>query len=94
MGFPVDYTANCLPKGQQKGPGYVDVRHTLVGNSWHVPVIGWLLKELFAPLVLTPLKSLADVIPTAPRRDTQLQSYSVDPNDPHFTWQGLDQEAC
>lgn len=28
-GFPVDYTANCLPKGQQKGPGYVDVRHTL-----------------------------------------------------------------
>ena len=85
MGFPVDYTANCLPKGQQKGPGYVDVRHTLVGNSWHVPVIAWLLKELFAPLVLTPLKSLADVIQaTAPGRDTQLQSYSV---DPHFSCQ-------
>ena len=47
-----------------------------MGNSCHVPVIAWLLKEFFAPLGLTPLKSLADVIQaTAPGRDTQLQSY-------------------
>ena len=52
MGFPVGYTAPCLPKSKQKGTEYSDVRHTLIGNSWHVPVVAWLLKESFAPLGL------------------------------------------
>ena len=55
MGFPLDYTASCLPKGQQKGDAYADLRHTLIGNSWHVSVITWLMKELFHPLGLTSL---------------------------------------
>eukprot|EP00435_Cladocopium_sp_Y103_P032749 s505_g8.t1 len=62
MGFPVDYTLACLPKGQQKGEAYLDTRHTLVGNSWNVTVITWLMKELFLPLGLTPLQSLGEVV--------------------------------
>ena len=76
MGFPVDYTAACAPKGQQKGDGYSDIRHTLVGNSWHVTVITWLMKELFGPLGLTNLASLGDVVQaTSPGRDSSLQGY-------------------
>ena len=73
-----------------------------MGNSCHVPVIAWLLKELFAPLGLTPLKSLADVIQaTAPGRDTQLQSYLRRPppsgakgGEAGGSGGSLDQEAC
>lgn len=59
MGFPIDYTSACLPKGQQKGEIYLDTRHTLVGNSWHVPVIAWLLQLLCAPLGLTSVNTLS-----------------------------------
>eukprot|EP00435_Cladocopium_sp_Y103_P018556 s1332_g4.t1 len=76
MGFPLDYTACCLPKSKQNGAAYQDVRHSLVGNSWHVPVIAWLMKELFAPLGLTPLRTLGDVVAAAsPGKDTGLQGY-------------------
>jgi len=76
MGFPVGYTALCLPKGKQKGEAYDDVRHTLIGNSWHVPVVAWLLKELFAPLGLTTRQSLQDVVLGAsPGADHTLQGY-------------------
>eukprot|EP00435_Cladocopium_sp_Y103_P065597 s17_g27.t1 len=76
MGFPVDYTAACLPKSQQKGEIYMDTRHTLIGNSWNVMVITWLLKELFAPLGLTSLNSLGDVVrATSPGGDPLLQGY-------------------
>eukprot|EP00435_Cladocopium_sp_Y103_P016967 s907_g4.t1 len=76
MGFPVGYTEGCLPKGQQKGEGYADVRHTLIGNSWCVPVISWFLKELFYPLGLTSLASVQEVVKaSSPGQDSQLQAY-------------------
>ena len=76
MGFPLNYTSPCLPKNKQKGEQYLDLRHSLIGNSWHVPVIGWLLKELFRPLGLTQVKSLADVVQAAaPGGDSTLQGY-------------------
>ena len=76
MGFPVDYTAACVPKNQQKGQSYLDIRHSLVGNSWHVMVISWLMKELFLPLGLTTLQSLDEVIQvTSPGGDPLLQGY-------------------
>ena len=76
MGFPVGYTAPCLPKSKQKGTEYSDVRHTLIGNSWHVPVVAWLLKELFAPLGLTKLRTVHDVVLGAcPGADQTLQGY-------------------
>ena len=76
MGFPVGYTAPCLPKSEQKGTDYSEVRHTLIGNSWHVPVVAWLLKELFAPLGLTKLRTVHDVVLGAsPGADQTLQGY-------------------
>ena len=76
MGFPVGYTECCLPKGQQRGENYSDVRHTLVGNSWNVQVVAWFLKELFYPLWLTPIATLAQVLQaTAPGLDGHLQAY-------------------
>lgn len=76
MGFPVGYTEGCLPKGQQKGEGFADVRHSLIGNSWCVQVVAWLLKELFRPLGLTPVASLQEVVRAAsPGLDSQLQAY-------------------
>ena len=76
MGFPLDYTAPCMPKGQQSGESYMDARHTLVGNSWHVPVVAWLLQGLFYPLGLTPCKDLVDVVNGAsPGTSSNLQGF-------------------
>lgn len=38
MGFPLNYTASCSKKSARKSVETLDVRHTLVGNSWSVPV--------------------------------------------------------
>lgn len=50
MGIPVGYTKPCLPKALQKGAHWDDVRMTLIGNSWNVGVIVWLLEQLLGPL--------------------------------------------
>ena len=76
MGFPTGYTEPCLPKGQQQGESYLDVRHTLIGNSWHVPVITWLLMELFQPLGFTSIDSLTKVIrATSPGGSSEFASF-------------------
>ena len=76
MGFPKGYTEPCVVKSQQQGQRYLDTRHTLIGNSWHVPSITWILKELFWPLGLTPCQSVQDAISaTAPGVDPSLQGY-------------------
>ena len=76
MGFPVDYTAACVVKSKQKGAAYDDVRHSLVGNSWHVPVITWLMHQLFRPLGLTPVSGLDDIMTgITPGRERHLQGY-------------------
>eukprot|EP00438_Fugacium_kawagutii_P026151 Skav211889 [mRNA] locus=scaffold2402:77193:83007:- [translate_table: standard] len=64
MGFPVDFTSPCVNKSQQRGDNYLDMRHTLVGNSWHVPTVTWILKELFFPLGMTRVFTLDDVVTT------------------------------
>lgn len=50
MGFPLNYTASCAPKGQRKGDAYNDIRLSLLGNSWSVPVVAWLLGQLLGRL--------------------------------------------
>ena len=52
LGFPVGYTSQCSPKSERKGPGYLDLRHTLLGNTWAVPVVAWFLSQLLFPLGL------------------------------------------
>eukprot|EP00438_Fugacium_kawagutii_P036449 Skav224179 [mRNA] locus=scaffold257:56221:60355:- [translate_table: standard] len=67
MGFPLHYTSHCLAKAHQSGAEYSDVRHTLLGNSWSVPVVTWLLGQLFGGLRLleapTPQKVMDDLEP-------------------------------
>ena len=76
MGFPIDYTASCMGKNLQKGEQYLDTRHTLIGNSWHVPVIAWLLQQLCYPLGLTEVHSLEAVVrASSPGGDSQLQGF-------------------
>ena len=62
MGFPCDYTACCMPKQHQKGEAFLDARLTLIGNSWHVPVITVLLAQLFRPLGMTQVDSVDAVV--------------------------------
>jgi len=50
MGFPIGYTQNCVPKGQRGTRQHDDLRHTLIGNSWSVPVVARLLAQLFGRL--------------------------------------------
>eukprot|EP00438_Fugacium_kawagutii_P001410 Skav219710 [mRNA] locus=scaffold776:167537:175718:- [translate_table: standard] len=54
LGFPVNYTAGCFPKSKRKTQEAEDERHTLLGNTWSVPVVAWLLSQLTAPLDLSP----------------------------------------
>ena len=54
MGFPVGYTQNCVTKQGRGTAKHLDVRHSLIGNSWSVQVISWLLAQLFGTLGLCP----------------------------------------
>lgn len=60
MGFPVNYTAACLPKSQRSGAAYNDCRLTLIGNTWCVPVVACLLEHLFSSLgIIAPVSPQA-----------------------------------
>ena len=52
VGFPVGYTLNCVGKKLRNTTQHLDVRHTLIGNSWSVPVVAWFLSQLFGRLGL------------------------------------------
>eukprot|EP00438_Fugacium_kawagutii_P027300 Skav202700 [mRNA] locus=scaffold654:350470:356680:- [translate_table: standard] len=54
MGFPANYTASCFPKGRRNTVEHLDRRHSLIGNTWSVPVVSWLLSQLFKQLGLGP----------------------------------------
>ena len=62
MGFPLHYTALCKPKGERKTQAYWDCRHTLLGNSWSVPVVSWLLGQLLSCLGLIRPHSPQDIV--------------------------------
>ena len=62
MGFPIDYTLPSVAKGSRGTEAHLDVRHSLIGNSWSVPVIAWLLAQLFGRLGLCPLYSPQDIV--------------------------------
>ena len=74
MGFPKGYTTPCLAKSVQKSQDYRDIRLTLLGNSWHVPSIVWLLSCLTSLLGITePLSPQQVVDKTKPGAGGSLQ---------------------
>eukprot|EP00438_Fugacium_kawagutii_P035425 Skav206960 [mRNA] locus=scaffold255:97287:103925:- [translate_table: standard] len=62
LGFPLNYTMNSVVKSLQKTVAHNDVRLTLLGNSWSVPVVSWLLGQLFGPLGFCPTPTPQDVL--------------------------------
>lgn len=48
LGFPLDYTAACCGKADRKKTTVTDTRLTLLGNTCSVPVVAFLLSQLFA----------------------------------------------
>lgn len=62
MGFPKDYTIHCLPKKEQGSVHHSDVRMTLIGNSWNVSVVAWLLSQLGSRLGLNSMLTPTDVV--------------------------------
>lgn len=80
MGFPIGYTAPCVPKSEQKGEDYDDSRLSLIGNSWQVGVIIWLLSQLCSPLGFCAQLKCQDIIKLlTPGQGTQLQTLLLRP---------------
>eukprot|EP00438_Fugacium_kawagutii_P015211 Skav213597 [mRNA] locus=scaffold77:213673:216130:- [translate_table: standard] len=50
MGFPLGYTAPCSTKAHRQSVDTADKRLSLLGNSWSVPVVAWLLGQLLTQL--------------------------------------------
>ena len=80
MGFPLGYTSRCLPKSEAKTTKLVDERLTLLGNSWNVTVVVWLLGQLFGRLGLCETPSPSRCVQlTSPGGDKKLQSLLLRP---------------
>ena len=76
LGFPAGYTAPCMPKQQQKGAEYTDLRLSLLGNTWCVQVVALLLSQLTKPLGLGSPMTLQEVVDSCtPGKATSLQGF-------------------
>ena len=62
MCIPVGYTKPCLPKAEQSGVKWEDTRLSLIGNSWHVGVVTWLLEQMLGPLGFCRRQSLQEIV--------------------------------
>eukprot|EP00435_Cladocopium_sp_Y103_P040826 s373_g11.t1 len=81
MGFPKDYTANCVPKKDQGTSQCNDLRLSLIGNSWNVTVVAWLLSQLGSLLGINPALTVGDVVKrTSPGCSQNLQTFLSRPS--------------
>lgn len=62
LGFPKGYTAPCLGKSARQGQSWEDLRCTLLGNSWNVTAVCFLLQSLFNVLGFCPLRSPTEIV--------------------------------
>lgn len=75
MGFPLEYTHQCVQKKYHGTTSHRDTRLTLLGNSWCVPVVAWLISCLNKVLGLVPHMSLKQIVEqVTPGQATSLQS--------------------
>eukprot|EP00435_Cladocopium_sp_Y103_P074163 s689_g47.t1 len=65
LGFPAHYTAQCVAKSERRAEWVNDVRKTMLGNTWSVPVVSCLIKQLFERLGLVPHVSVQGLIQRA-----------------------------
>ena len=76
LGFPKGYTKQCLPKAKQGSEEHIATRFTLLGNSWSVPVITWLIGHLGHVLGFHPPVTVQDSVSrTAPGSQLSLATF-------------------
>eukprot|EP00435_Cladocopium_sp_Y103_P030696 s76_g7.t1 len=75
LGFPANYTEQCVSKSERQQDWVADVRKTLLGNPWSVPVVACLLKPLFVRLGVIPDLSVQHLVDRGvPGNNPSLQS--------------------
>ena len=80
MGFPRDYTMQCMPKQMQGSPQHLDERKTLIGNSRNVTVVTWLISQLGGQLGLCSFLSPQQAVDrTAPGSSGELMGLLYTP---------------
>ena len=80
LGFPPNYTRQCLKKSEHGKVHHEDCRLSLVGNSWSVGVVTWLLSQLLHPLGIIQFHSVADIVTKlTPGQAPDLQSLLLRP---------------
>ena len=62
LGFPMDYTRRCMVKSMEGKPDHNDCRLRLLGNSWSIPVVVYLLYCLFRTLGLLPVLDVETLV--------------------------------
>eukprot|EP00438_Fugacium_kawagutii_P019340 Skav202391 [mRNA] locus=scaffold1406:428545:431115:- [translate_table: standard] len=76
LGFPLDYTVQCLAKQAHGSEQHDACRYTLLGNTWSVPVVVWLLGHLGTILGLRPPVSAQQAVDcTAPGNGKSLSMF-------------------
>eukprot|EP00438_Fugacium_kawagutii_P023236 Skav223681 [mRNA] locus=scaffold3470:134573:139091:+ [translate_table: standard] len=81
LGFPRAYTHSCMKKPLQGTEAHLEKRLTLLGNTWCVPVIAWLLNHLGHVLGFHELYTPAQIVERcAPGSTTSLQSFLLRPS--------------
>ena len=84
LGFPAGYTKQCMGKSHHDSQRHRDCRLTLLGNSWSVPVVSWLLWSLFHSLGLIPRMGVQEIVQRlTPGGSQSLQGLLV---RPPLTW--------
>ena len=90
MGFPLDYTSQCVSKAQRNGESYQDTRLARLGNSWNVTVVVWLLGQLLSTLGLTGHVSPQQAVRlTCPGKGRKLQSLLLRPKLQGHRFEGV-----
>ena len=80
LGFPPNYTRQCMKKAYHGSDTHNDCRLTLAGNSWSVGVVTWLISQLLRPLGIIGQVSLQDIVDKlTPGKASDLQSLLLRP---------------
>ena len=94
LGFPLGYTRRCMVKSLEGSSQHHDCRLSLLGNSWSIPVVAYLLFSLFRTLGMLPPLSLANLVERlTPGRESYLSSLLLRPPLRHTTKTGQPQEG-
>ena len=81
LGFPAQYTRQCMSKQWHDKPQHQDCRLSLLGNSWSVPVVAWLLQVLLCRLGIVQPLSLKQLLDRfTPGRSPSFQGILLRPS--------------